>query len=113
LRDPVVDELIRAAARQNGLLAAGLFVTAADMPVLTMNELRLVVGIARAHGLQIDGGRALEVLGTVGAGFGFRAVGRGALGLAPKAHRAVQGAVAFAGTKAVGEAARRYLAQRA
>ena len=47
------------------------------------------------------------MLGVVGAAFGFRAVARELLDLVPVAGWAAKGAVAFAGTKAVGEAARR------
>ena len=57
--------------------------------------------------LDPDAGRA-ELLGVVGAGFGFRAVARELLDLVPLAGWAVKGAVAYGGTKAVGEAAVRY-----
>ena len=65
--------------------------------------------IALAHGAADRPRRALpELLGVVGAGFGFRAVARELLDLVPVAGWAVKGAVAYAGTKAVGEAAVRY-----
>ncbi|HZQ03602.1 MAG TPA: hypothetical protein VFA88_06250 [Gaiellaceae bacterium] len=108
LRTAVVDELIAAAERRNGLLAAGLFVPAVDMPVLTLGQVRLVTAIAEAYGLAAGGERALEAAGVVGAGFGFRALARQALDAVPLAGWAVKGAVAAAGTRAVGEAARRY-----
>ena len=44
-------------------------------------------------------------LATIGAGLGLRAVARQLLGLIPVAGWAVQGAVAYAGTRALGEAA--------
>ena len=50
------------------------------MPVLTLNQVRLVLGIARAYDQEIDRARAGELLGVVGAGFGFRTVAREALG---------------------------------
>jgi uncharacterized protein (DUF697 family) len=108
LREAVVAELIEAAARRNALLAAGLFVPGVDMAVLTLSQVRLVVQIAQAYALELGRERALEVLGVVGAGFGFRAVAREALDLVPAVGWAVKGAVAYGGTRAVGEAARRY-----
>jgi len=48
------------------------------------------------------------VLGVVGAGFGFRTIARELVGFVPVGGWAAKGAVAYAGTKAVGEAARRY-----
>jgi uncharacterized protein (DUF697 family) len=107
LRRPVVDELIRSAARKNAFLAAGVVAPGADMRVLTLSQVGLAMRIALAHGREIDRSRATEVLAVVGAGFGFRALAREGLGLPPGAGRAFKGAIAFAGTTAVGEAARR------
>ena len=55
----------------------------------------------------MDVSRAFELLGVVGAGMGFRAVARELLGVIPIAGWAVKGAIAYAGTRAIGEAARR------
>ena len=110
LREAVVDELIRSAARKNGAIAAAVFVPGVDMPVLTLNQLRLVAGIARAYGQELDRARAAELLGVVGVGFGLRAVAREALDLIPVAGWAIKGAVAYSGTRALGEAAKQYFA---
>jgi uncharacterized protein (DUF697 family) len=108
LRAAVVDELIRLTARKNAIVAAAVIVPGADLPVLTLNQARLVLRIALAHGRDVDGSRLAELLGVVGAGFGLRALARRLLGLVPVAGWAARGAVAYAGTKAIGEAARTY-----
>ena len=108
LRSAVVDELIRIYARKNALVAAAVFVPGVDMPVLTLNQARLVLRIALAYGEEVDRSRLPEMLGVVGAGFGLRALARELLDLVPVAGWAAKGAVAYAGTKALGEAARRY-----
>jgi uncharacterized protein (DUF697 family) len=113
LRPAVCDALISSFARKNGLVSAAIFVPGVDLPVLTLNQIRLVLRIAVAHGEQIDSRRAAELAGVVGAGFGMRAVARELLDLVPVAGWAVKGAIAYAGTKAVGEAAVRYFAARA
>lgn len=113
LRGPVCDALIESFSRRNGVLGAAIFVPGADFPVLTLNQIRLVLRLAAAHGVEVDQSRIPEVLGTVGAGLGFRAVARQLLGAVPVAGWALKGAVAYAGTRAVGEAARRYFAERA
>lgn len=110
LRDEVCAQLIRSAARRNAAIAAAVFVPGVDMPVLTLNQVRLVLRIALAHGQELDGRRAAELLGVVGAGAGFRAVARAALDVVPVGGWALKGAVAYAGTKAIGEAAVRYFA---
>ena len=108
LRKAVCDELIRSFSKRNALIAAAIFVPGVDLPMLTLNQARLVLRIALAYGEQIDNRRAVELLGVVGAGFGFRAVARELLDLVPVAGWAVKGAVAYTGTRAIGEAAVRY-----
>jgi uncharacterized protein (DUF697 family) len=113
LRRAVCDELIRKFSRQNGLVGMAVFVPGADLPVLTLNQVRLVLRIADAYGFEIDRERLPEVLGVIGSGFGFRAVARGAIGVVPVVGWALKGAIAYVGTRALGEAAVRYFEHRA
>ena len=108
LREPVCDDLIERFSRRNALLGVAIFVPGADLPVLTLNQIRLVVRIAAAHGVEVDQNRLPEVLGTIAAGFAFRAVARQALAVLPVAGWLVKGGVAYTGTRAIGEAAVRY-----
>ena len=108
LREPLCRQLIESFSRKNGVLAVAIFVPGADFPVLTLNQLRLVLRLGAAHGAGVDQQRLPEVLATVAAGFGFRAVARQLLGAIPGAGWAVKGGVAYAGTRALGEAAQRY-----
>jgi len=113
VRRAVVDELIRSFSRKNGLVGATVFIPGVDMPVLTLNQIRLVLRIAVAYGETVDASRAVELLGVVGAGFGLRTIAREAIGAVPVAGWAVKGAIAYTGTRAIGEAARRYFESRA
>ena len=113
LRRAVCSELIRSFAKKNAIVSAAIFVPGVDMPVLTLNQIRLVLRIALAYGQEIDKQRAVELIGVVGAGFGLRTVARELLDFIPVAGWAVKGAVAYAGTKALGEAAVRYFDARA
>lgn len=108
LREPVCRELIESFSKRNGVIGAAVFVPGADFPLLTLNQLRLVLRLAAAHGVEVDQQRVPEILGTVGAAFAFRAVARQFLGAVPVAGWAVKGGIAYAGTRAVGEAALRY-----
>ena len=112
LRRGVVDALVARVARQNAAIAAAVFIPGVDFPVLTLNQLRLVLRIAAAYGEEIDAERLPEILGVVGTALGFRALARQALGVIPIAGWAVQGAVAYAGTRTLGEAAIRYFEAR-
>lgn len=108
LRRPVAERIVRRFAKQNGVLGAAIFLPGADLPALTLNQIRMVFQIAGAYGEQIDRDRAVELLGVVGVGFGLRAVARQALGFVPGPGWALKGGVAYAGTRAVGKAAIRY-----
>ncbi|MEX0817015.1 MAG: DUF697 domain-containing protein [Gaiellales bacterium] len=108
LRPAVCESIVRRFSRQNGILGAAIFIPGADFPVLTLNQVRMVFRIAAAYGEEIDRERAVELLGVVGAGLGFRAVARQALGVVPVAGWAVKGGIAYAATRALGEAAIAY-----
>jgi uncharacterized protein (DUF697 family) len=107
LREAVCAALVDSFARKNAVVAAAVWIPGADLPVLVLNELRLVLRLAQAYGE--DGGRERlpELAATLGAGFGLRALARELLDLVPNAGWAVKGAVAYGGTLALGEAARR------
>jgi uncharacterized protein (DUF697 family) len=107
LRDPVGEHLVASFARKNGIVAAAIWIPGADLPVLALNEFRLVLRLAQAHGSAGDLRDQLpELAATLGAAFGLRALAREALGFVPGAGWAVKAGVAYAGTRAVGEAAR-------
>ncbi|HEX7525693.1 MAG TPA: hypothetical protein VF327_05260 [Gaiellaceae bacterium] len=106
LRGPVCDGLVASFARRSGVLGAAVFVPGADLPVLALNQIRMILRLEQAYGLDADPReRAPELLATVAAGFGLRAVARQLLAVVPVAGWAVKGAVAYAGTRALGEAA--------
>jgi uncharacterized protein (DUF697 family) len=113
LRGAVVDRMISQFARQNGVIGAAVFVPGADLPVLTLNQIRLLMRIADAYGFELDRERIPEVLATIGSGLGFRAVARSLLGVVPIAGWAIKAGIAYGGTRALGEAARRYFESRA
>jgi uncharacterized protein (DUF697 family) len=113
LRRPVCDALIARAARQNAIVGLVPYRRGPDFTVMALNQVRLVLRIADAHGYDVDAARVPELLATFGAGIGMRAVARELLDLVPVAGWIVKGGVAFAGTRAVGEAAVRYFEARA
>lgn len=99
-----VDELVRACAAENGAIGVAGLVPGADMLIMTANQARLALDLAAAYGRPPSLERALELAGVVGAGFGYRALARGALGLVPGLGWLVRGAVAYLGTFATARA---------
>jgi uncharacterized protein (DUF697 family) len=112
IRGAVCSHLIATFSKRNAIVAGAVFIPGVDMPILTLNQIRLVLRIALAYGETIDNQRALELLVVVGAGFGFRAVARELLDFVPVAGWALKASIASAGTKAIGEAAVRYFEAR-
>jgi uncharacterized protein (DUF697 family) len=110
LRPPVVQAIIKHFSLQNGVLGVAIFIPGADFPVLTLNQIRMVLRIATAYGEELDRDRAFEVLSVVAAGLGFRTVARHLIGVVPGLGWAVKGGVAYTATLAVGEAAAAYFA---
>jgi hypothetical protein len=124
LREAVTEQLVAAFARRNGIVAAAAWLRAGsadggaadarpkeraggDLPLLALNEFRLVLRLAQAHGAPGQvGDRLPELAVTLGAGFGLRALARELLGFSPRAGWALKAALAYGGTRALGEAAR-------
>jgi uncharacterized protein (DUF697 family) len=107
LRDAVSDQLVVAFARRNGIVAAAAWIPGADLPLLALNEFRLVLRLAQTHDAPGEvGDRLPELAATLGVGFGLRALARELLELSPGAGWVLKAAVAYGGTRALGEAAR-------
>jgi hypothetical protein len=110
LRPAVVEGLIRGTVRKNAVIGAAVFVPGADLPALTLNEAMLAVRIAVAGGRKADVKVLWPELATViGVGLGCRRLARELESL-PLSRPVVRGAIAFAGTWAIGEALRRRFA---
>jgi uncharacterized protein (DUF697 family) len=112
LRRPLAEELTERFARRSAFIGVAVFVPGADFPVLTLQQVRLLLRIGAAHGEELGAERLAEVLAVIGGAFAFRAVARQLLAVVPGAGWMVKGAVAYAGTRAVGEAAIRYFEAR-
>ncbi len=105
VRPAVLDHLIDAAARQNAAVGVLIFIPGADMPVMTLNQIRMVLHIGAAHGYDPTPQRVLEILSVIASGLGLRAVARYAIEFVPGLGWALKGAVGYTGTQAIGRSA--------
>ncbi len=112
LRQAVCEELVRSFSLKSAITGAAVFVPGADMPVLTLNQVRLVGRIASAHGFDPRSDGAAELAAVIVTGYGFRTVARTVLGLVPIGSWAIRSGIAFGGTRAVGGAAIRWFDER-
>lgn len=108
VRPLVVNDIIEDIAKENGIIGVTNFFPGTDLPLLTANQMRMVLKIAAAFGISLSLSRVRELLVVLGGGFTFRAVARQVAGLVPVAGWAVKGAVAYGGTRTVGMLAKRY-----
>ncbi len=108
LRNEACRQLIRKTARQNAVVGALFFLPGSDMPVMTLNEAKMVLKIAAAHNESIGAERLLELLGLAGTGFGLRAAARQVLDFMPGPGWVIKSGIAYGGTRTLGEAAQAY-----
>ena len=99
-------------ARKNAIISAAVFIPGVDFPALTLNQLRLVLRICAAYGLEVDNQRAPEIAATIATGLGFRTLARELVAVVPVAGWLLKGTIAYAATKALGEAAIKYCEAR-
>jgi uncharacterized protein (DUF697 family) len=104
LRPAVGRALVRRASRRAGTVGA-LPLGGADMPALSLLQVRLVSELAALHERPMNAERAVSAAAVMGAGFGWRGVARAARRTLPVPRWATGGTVAYASTRAVGEAA--------
>jgi uncharacterized protein (DUF697 family) len=107
-RPYVTHDLIESAARRNAAVALATWIPGANFPAMASVQLRLVLRIAACYGHEVSPDRGVELLGTLGAGLGMRAVARELLDFLPGVGWAVQSLVGYTGTRALGQAAVEY-----
>jgi uncharacterized protein (DUF697 family) len=123
LREPLAERLIRDTSRANAQFAllstlptwiplvGALSGSAADVLILTKNQVLLVFKLAGMYGRDLGQWRQIliEITPVVGGAFLWRSLARTLVGLLPTPIAAVpKTTIAFVGTATVGEIARRY-----
>ena len=104
-REQVARELVRKTALLNAGVGVLIMMPGADMPVITLNQAKMVVQIAGIYGQPLDLSRLREVAAVVAGAFGLRGVARELADALPGLGWGVKGAVAYSGTVAMGRAA--------
>ena len=66
LRPAVCEYLINSFSKKNAIIGAAVFIPGVDLPVLTLNQIRMVLRISPAYGLDLDAQRVPEIAATFG-----------------------------------------------
>lgn len=108
MRTAVATEFVKATSLQNGIVGGLLFVPGADMPVMTLNQIKMIFQIAAVFDQPLDKDRIKEIAAVIGSAFLFRTVARQLAGMVPIIGWGIKATVAYGGTYAVGIAALNY-----
>ena len=108
MRRPLAYAAINATAVQNAGIGVVAFVPGADMPLMSVNQMKMVLQIAAAYGEPLDADRVKELAAVLAGGFVCRGIARGVVGLMPVGGWVAKGAMGFAGTQAIGRCALDY-----
>ncbi|MCL5736029.1 MAG: DUF697 domain-containing protein, partial [Actinobacteria bacterium] len=108
LRSAAAQRLIYRTAGQNALIGVVFVLPGADMPAMTLNQLKMLLYLAGIYGQEINFDRAIELAGIIAAGVGFRGLARRLVPLVPGFGWIYKGIVGYLATLAVGTAAMKY-----
>lgn len=108
VRRPLAYDAINKTSIQNAGFGVLIFIPGADMPVMTINQAKMVLQIAAAYGEPLDADRIKELAAMLAGAFFFRGISRSLVGLVPALGWAVKGGMGYLGTQAIGHAALEY-----
>lgn len=108
LRDVAAEQVVLQTAGQNALIGLLFVLPGADMPAMTINQLKMVLYLSAMYGAHIGVDRAVEILGVVAAGLCFRGLARRVARFVPGFGWIYKAIVGYVATIAVGKAAVRY-----
>ncbi len=108
IRRAVAEDAVKTTAVQNALIGAVTPIPGADMPIMTANQIKMLLQIAAAYGQTMGVDRVKELAAVVAGGYVLRAVARQALVAIPVLGWAVKGGIGYTGTMAMGRAAVSY-----
>lgn len=113
MRRAVAEDAVRTTAWQNGIVGVVTPIPGADMPIMTANQIKMLLQIAAAYGQPLNADRVKELGAIVAGGYLLRTLAREALTLVPVLGWAVKGGIAYSGTVAMGKAAVKYFEEGA
>lgn len=102
MRHAIALDLTRQTSLENAVIAAIFFLPGADLPLLTLNQCKLLYQIAVVNGIPLTRDRLVELALVIVSAFGLRGVTRLALRKFAPVGWLVRGGVAFGATLLMG-----------
>ena len=108
VRRPFANDIVNVTSVQNAGIGVVVFLPGADMPLMTLNQAKMLLQVAAAYGQPMTLERAKELVAVVAGAFACRTAARQVAGVVPVLGWAVKGVVGYTGTLAMGKAAIEY-----
>ena len=108
VRRPLALESVNETAVQNAGIGVVAIIPGADMPLMTLNQVKMLLEMAAAYGEELTLSRIKEIAAIVGGAFACRSVARQAVGVVPGIGWVVKGGIGYVGTIAMGHALLEY-----
>ncbi len=108
MRRPLALDAVQATSLQNAGIGLIPLIPGADLPVMTLNQAKMVLQIAAAYGHEMDKSRIKELAAVVGSAYLCRTLARELVEFVPVLGFAVRTGIAYGGTAALGHAVIEY-----
>lgn len=102
MRRSLANDAVFATSLQNAAVGLVPFIPGADLPIMTLNQAKMVLEIAAAYGEAMGLDRAKEIIAVVGNAFFWRTVARELTEFVPVLGWLVRPAIGYTGTTAIG-----------
>ena len=96
---------VKSTSLQNAGVGLFTIIPGADLPIMTLNQAKMLLMIAAAYGESLSMERVKELACVVAGGFACRAVARQLVGVVPALGWAIKAGIGYSGTYAMGRAA--------
>lgn len=107
-RRPLARDAVQATSLQNAGIGLVPLIPGADLPIMTLNQAKMVLQIAAAYGHEMDKDRVKELAAVVGSAYLCRTLARELAEFVPVLGFAIRTGVAYGGTSALGYAVIEY-----
>jgi uncharacterized protein (DUF697 family) len=111
-RSEAARHIITKTSNQNALIGFIVFMPGADMPLLTANQMRMVLQLSALYRQEVSLKRLYEIFGVAAGGFVFRGLARELIAFVPVLGWAIKGLIAYSGTVAMGRLTLKFLESR-
>lgn len=108
IRRPLALDSVTATSLQNAAIGFVPFLPGADMPIMTLNQVKMALQIATAYGQPLQADRVKELVVVVASAFACRSVVRAFTKVIPVAGWLFSGLMGFGATEALGRALMEY-----